>query len=130
MEYKTVKNSNKPGRPPSNCVWIKDDEGKLKTNAKGQIAFRPKTEEELNAKKTVKKYKPKKGTRGRKAAPALSDDQKSALLLKKTYKDLTAAELEKIKTIVEGLVDGAKEAERVKLEKQINKLQGKLSKLA
>ena len=27
MEYKAVKNSNKPGRPPSGCVWVKDEEG-------------------------------------------------------------------------------------------------------
>jgi|GEM_PF-1079149 len=133
MEYKAVKNSNKPGRPPSGCVWVKDDEGNLKVNDKGEVAFRPATPADLKKKAAKKKTRGRKKTagrgRGRKAAAELSDDQKSALTLKKTYKDLSANELQKVKTIVESLMESAKENERKQLEKQIDKLQNKLQKL-
>jgi hypothetical protein len=136
MEYKAVKNPNKPGRPPSGCVWVKDEEGNLKTNAKGEVAFRKATAEDLkNKKKTAKKKTAKKKAagkgrgRGRKAAPAISDDLKPALLLKKTYKDLSSDELEKIQGIVGSMIDSAKKAEKEKIEKQIDKLKSKLSDL-
>jgi hypothetical protein len=129
MEYKKVKNKQKPGRPPSGCVWVKDDEGTLVTNDKGEVAYRKATAADLKKKKPAGKKQGPKARRGRKAAPALSDDQKQALLLKKTYKDLSSKELEKVKGIVESLVDSAKEAEKKSLENAINKLQSKLEKL-
>jgi len=131
MEYKSVKNSSKPGRPPSGCVWVKDAEGNLKTNSKGEVAFRKATAADLKKKKKPAKKKTagKRGGRGRKAAPVISDDLKPALLLKKTYKDLTSDELEKIQGIVGSMIDSAKKAEREKIEKQINKLKNKLGDL-
>lgn len=131
MEYKAVKNSSKPGRPPSGCVWVKDEQGNLKTNTKGEVAYRKATAEDLKKKKKpAKKTRAKKsGKRGRKAAPTISDDQKSALLLKKTYKDLSSDELEKIKGIVDSMIDSAKKEERSKIEKQIDKLKSKLGDL-
>jgi hypothetical protein len=130
MEYKKVKNSNKPGRPPSGCVWVKNEEGNLVTNSKGEVAYRPATAADQKKKKAVigKKRGPK-GKRGRKAAPVLDEEQKQALLLKKTYKDLSSKELEKVQGIVESLVDAAKDAEKRALENAINKLQTKLEKL-
>jgi len=131
MEYKAVKNSSKPGRPPKDCVWVKDEQGNLKTNNKGEVAFRKATEADLKKKKKPAKKKTtgKRGGRGRKAAPVISDDLKPALLLKKTYKDLTSDELEKVQGIVGSMVDSAKKAEREKIEKQIDKLKNKLGDL-
>lgn len=130
MEYKEVKNTQKPGRPPSGCVWVKDENGNLKTNAKGEVAYRKATAADLKKKKTsTKKKRGPKAKRGRKAAPTLDDAQKQALLLKKTYKDLSAKELEKVKGIVESMVEAAKDAEKRALEQAINKLQTKLEKL-
>lgn len=133
MEYKAVKNSSKPGRPPSGCVWIKDEQGNLKTNEKGEVAFRKATAEDIKkkAKPARKKTASKKGGRGRgrKAAPEITDALKPALLLKKTYKDLSSDELEKIKSMVGSLIDDVKKAESEKLEKQIQKLQTKLTDL-
>jgi len=130
MEYKAVKNPNRPGRPPSGCVWAKDDAGNPVTNKKGEFGYRPATAEELKKKSggAKKKRGPKKGA-GRKAAPELTEDLKPALLLKKTYKSLSSAELEKIKGIVGGLIDSAKEAEKATIQKKIEKLQGQLKGL-
>jgi hypothetical protein len=128
MEYKAVKNPGKPGRPPSGCVWVKDDEGNLQTNAKGEVAFRKATAADLKKKKKSAKKKTS-AKRGRKAAPAIGEDLKPALLLKKTYKDLSSDELEKVKTIVGSMIDSAKKAEREKIEKQIDKLKSKLGDL-
>jgi len=130
MDYKKVTNQKKPGRPPSGCVWVKDDEGTLVTNAKGEVAYREATAEDLKKKKaTSGKKRGPKGKRGRKPAPVLDDSQKKALLLKKTYKDLSSKELEKVKGIVSSLVESAKEAEKRSLESAISKLQNKLEKL-
>ena len=130
MEYKKVKNSQKPGRPPSGTVWVKDENGNLTTNSKGEVAFRKATAADLEKKKAAaeKRRRPNR-KRGRKAAPELNESQKQALLLKKTYKDLSSKELEKVKSIVTSLVDSAKENEKRVLEKAINKLQTKLEKL-
>ena len=130
MEYKAVKNPNRPGRPPSGCVWVKDAEGNPVTNKKGEFGYRPATADDLK-KKTAgakKKRGPKKGA-GRKAAPELGEELKPALLLKKTYKSLSSAELEKIQGIVTGLIEAAKEAEKSAIEKEIAKLQGQLKGL-
>jgi len=127
MDYKEVKNKQKPGRPPSGCVWVKDDAGSLVTNGKGEVAYRPATAADLKNKKKSPGRK-KKGTRGRKAAPMLNEAQKQALLLKKTYKDLSSKELEKVKGIVESLVEAAKDSEKRALESAISKLQTKLDK--
>ncbi len=130
MEYKAVKNPNRPGRPPSGCVWAKDEAGNPITNKKGEFGYRPATPEDLKKKSTGPKKKrgPKKGA-GRKAAPELGEELKPALLLKKTYKSLSSSELEKIQGIVTGLIDSAKETEKVAIEKEIAKLQGQLKGL-
>ena len=129
MEYKKVKNKQKPGRPPSGCVWVKDEAGTLVTNAKGEVAFRKATAADLQKKAAPGKKRGRKSGRGRKATPILNEAQKQALLLKKTYKDLSASELEKVQGIVESLVDAARDAEKRALESAINKLQTKLEKL-
>jgi hypothetical protein len=129
MEYKQVKNSKKPGRPPSGCVWVKDAEGNLTTNAKGEVAYRPATAADLKPKKKVtgKKRGRKPGSKNK--AQAKEPFHVSSLLLKKTYKDLSAKELEKIKDIVASMVDAAKEQEKKALQSTIEKLQTKLKKL-
>lgn len=129
MEYKKVKNTKKPGRPPSGCVWVKDADGNLTTNAKGEVAYRPVTGEDLKNKK-----KPAGKKRGRKAgaskkAQDKSQVESSLLLLKKTYKNLSSKELEKVKDIVSSMVDSAKEQEKKALQSTIDKLQTKLKKL-
>ncbi len=129
MEYKKVKNSKKPGRPPSGCVWVKDAEGNLTTNANGEVAYRPATAEDLKNKK-----KPAGKKRGRKAGSSKKEQLKSqvessTLLLKKTYKELSAKELEKVKDIVSSMVASAKEQEKKALQISIEKLQNKLNKL-
>ena len=133
MDYKSVKNPSKPGRPPSGCVWVKDEAGNLVTNDKGEVAYRKATAADKAKKKPAKKARGRKKTaargRGRKAV-SLGDDQKAAQLLKKTYKDLAADELAKIRGICDSLIESAKESERKQLEKQIGKLQNKLEKLA
>lgn len=134
MEYKAVKNPNKPGRPPSGCVWVKDKQGNLVANDKGELAFRKKTAAEMKAKPAKKKTRGRpaaKKTRGRgRKAVTLASDPNAALTLKKTYKDLSVEDLGKIRGIVDSLMTSAKENERKQLEKQIDKLQGKLENLA
>ncbi|MCH8512072.1 MAG: hypothetical protein LAT83_10530 [Kiritimatiellae bacterium] len=134
MEFKKVKNPKRPGRAPANCDWVRDAEGNIQTNDKGEFAFRKLTAAEIaakakkpKAKKTAKKTAAKKT--GRKAAPELGESQKAALLLKKTYRDLTSDELTKIKNIAEDLIGKAKETEIAKLEKEIEAKQAKLAKL-
>ncbi|MGA0334109.1 MAG: hypothetical protein ACO3N7_09265 [Kiritimatiellia bacterium] len=128
MEYKKVKNSKKPGRPPSGCVWVKDAEGNLTTNAKGEVAYRPATAEDAKKKKApAGKKRGRKPGRAKKAAAAPVDA--SALLLKKTYSELSSLELEKVISIASSLVEKAKEKERKTLESSIEKLQAKLKKL-
>ena len=129
MEYKKVKNAKKPGRPPSGCVWVKDAEGNLATNSNGEVAYRPATAEDLKNKK-----KPAGKKRGRKPGASKKEQLKSqvensALLLKKTYKELSAKELEKVKEIVSSMVSSAKEQEKKALQISIEKLQNKLNKL-
>lgn len=129
MEYKNVKNTSKPGRPPSGCVWVKDADGNLKTNDKGQVAYRPATAEDLkNKKKPAGKKRGRKP--GRPAKTALKEKvDHSALLLKKTYKELSAKELEKIQDIVGSMVAAAREQEKKAIQSTIAKLQNKLEKL-
>lgn len=129
MEYKQVKNNKKPGRPPSGCVWVKDAEGNLTTNAKGEVAYRKATDADLKPKKKAAGKK-----RGRKPGSTKKDQIKSqihssALLLKKTYKDLSAKELEKIKDIVGSMVENAREQEKKAIQSTIEKLQTKLKKM-
>lgn len=129
MDYKQVKNSKKPGRPPSGCVWVKDEKGNLTTNSKGEVAYRPATAADLKPKKKAAGKK-----RGRKPGSTKKTESKehfhmSSLLLKKTYKDLSSKELEKIKEIVASMVDAAKEQEKKALQSTIEKLQTKLKKL-
>lgn len=125
MEYKKVKNKQKPGRPPSGCVWVKDDDGNLVTKGRDEVAYRKATAADVKKKTAAKK----KSARGRKAAPVISASQKQALLLKKTYKELSSKELEKVHEIVVSLKDAAKDAEKRALESAISKLQTKLDKM-
>lgn len=131
MDYKKVKNSKKPGRPPSGCVWVKDNEGNLKTNSTGEVAYRPATAEDLLNKKkpTAKKGKrgPKPGSKNKKKT--IGDYKVSDLFLKKTYKELTAKDLERVKETVASMVDSAKVQEKKAIQSSIEKLQNKLSKL-
>jgi len=129
MDYKKVKNKQKPGRPPSGCVWVKDESGSLVTNPKGEVAYREATAEDMKKKKAPAKKRGPKGKRGRKAVPELNESQKKALLLKKTYKDLSVQELEKVKEIVDSLTESAKENEKRSLESAISKLKSKLENL-
>ncbi|WFB34710.1 hypothetical protein P3T73_11120 [Kiritimatiellota bacterium B12222] len=129
MEYKAVKNTKKPGRPPSESVWVKDEAGNLLTNDKGEVAYRPATAEELKKKKSVPSKK-----RGRKAGRPnkeviSSEITSKSLLLKKTYKDLSAKELEKVKDIVTSMVESAREQEKKAIQSTIERLQSKLEKL-
>lgn len=152
MEFKTVKNPARPGRAPGGHEWVRDENNNIITNDKGEYAYQPATGAKKKAKtpaktkaakgkraakktatakkKTAAKKKPAAKKAGRKAAPDMTGEMKSALLLKKTYKDLTSEELVKIRDITSGLIDKAKEAEVSVIEKQIAKLQGKLNKLS
>lgn len=129
MDYKQVKNSKKPGRPPSGCVWVKDDEGNLKTNSKGEVAYRTATAEDLKKKKKPAGKRGRKPGSKNKTAQLKGNIENSALLLKKTYKDLSAKELERVKEIVSSMVDSAKEQEKKTIQSTIEKLQSKLKKL-
>ncbi len=133
MEFKKVKNPNKPGRPPSKCVWVKDEEGNIVTNPKGELAFRPATAADLKAKakKKAAKAAPAK-KRGRKPAVAVVEEvvADKSLLLKRTYKDLPVSDLLKIRDIVESLVEGAKQKELDRLQKEKEAIEKKLAALS
>lgn len=136
MLYKKVKNPNRPGRAPSGYEWVRDESGSILTNDKGEYAYQEAGTAPA-AKKTVKgKRGPKKKTAlkkaGRKAGRKvveLTEDMKSALVLKKTYAGLSSATLEKIRDIADSMIEKAKDAEKVALEKQIQKLQSKLDQI-
>lgn len=130
MQFKAVKNPNRPGRPPGGSEWVKDADNNIITNDKGEFAFQPAsaTPKKKQGKRAGKKKTAAKGT-GRKVAAELPENLKSTLLLKKTYKDFSSEELAKIRDIAAGLIDKAKQAEAAKLQKQIESLQGKLKKL-
>jgi len=127
MDYKKVNNIGKPGRPPSGCVWAKDKDGKLVTNSKGEVGYRKATPADLKAKKASRGTGRKK--RGRKAKTVGQEVDKSLLLLKRTYKELSSAELEKVQAIAASMVDKAKDQEKRALEKTISKLKGRLDDL-
>jgi len=135
LNFKPVKNQDKPGRPPSGCVWAKDDEGKKILNEQGELAYREATPEDVAAKaagkaeKATKKGKKSGAKRGRKAAPQLSEDAQSALTLKRTYSNLSYADLEKVASIVSELMTKRKDMERVRLEKELSDIQAKLGAL-
>jgi len=134
LNYKPVKNQDKPGRPPRGCVWAKNEEGKKIFNEQGELAYREATSEEIAAKaakkaaKATKKVK-KQGKRGRKAAPQLPEDALAALTLKRTYSALSYIELEKVASIISGLMTKRKELERARLEKELSDIQTKLGSL-
>ncbi len=134
LNYKPVKNRNKPGRPPSGCIWAKDEEGQKIFNEQGELAYREPTPEEVAAKaaekaaKAAKKSK-KQEKRGRKAAPQLPEDAQAALTLKRTYSALSYVELEKVSSIISGLMAKRKEMERARLEKELSDIQAKLGSL-
>jgi hypothetical protein len=135
LNYKPVKNRDKPGRPPSGCIWAKDEEGKKIFNEQGELAYREATPEEIAAKaaekaaKAIKKDKKTAAKRGRKPAPQLPEDAQAALTLKRTYTVLSYVELEKVGSIVSGLMAKRKELERARLEKELSDIQAKLGSL-
>lgn len=128
IQYKPVKNPKYPGRPPSGCVWIKEGDA-IKTNAKGEVAYRQAKPGELKAKKAKTKASTK--PRGRKKGTAKPDlsDVRSVLLSKRSYNELSFEELQRVVEIASSKIDAAKAAEKAKIEKQIDKLQGKLKGL-
>ena len=134
LNYKPVKNQDKPGRPPSGCVWAKDEQGQKIFNEQGELAYRELTPEEVEAKaaekaaKAAKKRK-KQEKRARKAAPKLPEDSQAALTRKRTYSVLSYDELEKVASIVSELISKRKDMERVRLEKELSDIQAKLGSL-
>lgn len=129
MEYKAVKNSKKPGRPPSGCVWVKDEEGNLKTNTKGEVAYRPATADDLKKKKKTSGKKRGRPSGSKKKGKSIGEYKVSDLFLKKTYKELSSKELERVKETVASMVESAKEQEKKALESSIERLQKKLKNL-
>ncbi len=124
-----MKNPKYPGRPPSGCVWVKEGDA-LKTNAKGEIAYRKAKLGELKAKKP--KAKDAKRVPGRIKKPAKqvgSADVRSVFLSKRAYNELSFEELEKVVEIASSKIEGAKAAKKASLEKQIEKLKVKLKGL-
>ena len=139
MEYKTVTNPDRPGRPPANSAWVRDDDNNILRNDKGEFAFRPLTAAEIaekaagkkksgGKKSAAKKASAKKGS-GRKATPELAPEMKSALLLKKTYKDFSTEDLIKIRENLEDLISKAKDAEIQRIKKEIESRQSLLEQL-
>jgi hypothetical protein len=126
IQYKAVKNSKYPGRPPSGCVWVKDGAA-IKTNEKGEVAYRKAKPSELKAKKS--KAKARTPRKKRAAKKAETSDVRSVFLSKRAYNELTYEELEKVVAIASSKIEASKAAEKVKLEKQIEKLKGKLEGL-
>ena len=124
IQYKAVKNSKYPGRPPSGCVWVKDGDA-IKTNAKGEVAYRKAKPDELKAKKTKKKTTRKKQV----VKEPTFNDVRAVFLSKRAYNELTYEDLEKVVAIASSKIAAAKAAEKAKIEKQIEKLQGKLKGL-
>lgn len=132
MQYKKVKNVNRPGRPPAGQEWVRDESGAMLTNDKGEFAYQPATGKSASKKKASKKTAGKKKTGAKKAgrkAVEVTDELQSALLVKKTYAGLSSDALIKIRDIADSLIEKAKETEKNALEKAIQKLQNKLEKL-
>jgi hypothetical protein len=129
MEYKKVKNPTKPGRPPKGCAWVKDDDGKLIVSPKGELAFRPETAADRKEREAKKAKRPAKKRRRKNSTATAAKSESSALLLKKTYKELKSIELERVRDIVDSMVDKAKENEKKAIERSIDKLQGRLKKM-
>jgi len=131
MLFKKVKNPNRPGRAPGGYEWVRDANNVILTNDKGEFAYQeagtaPAAKKAVKGKRGKKKSAAKKA--GRKAVE-VTDDLRSALVLKKTYAGLSSATLEKIRDIADSLIDKAKESEKSALEKQILKLQNKLENI-
>jgi hypothetical protein len=124
IQYKAVKNSKYPGRPPSGCVWVKDGDA-IKINSKGEVAYRKAKPSELKAKKSKARTPRNK----RAAKKTETSDVRSVFLSKRAYNELTYEELEKVVAIASSKIEASKAAEKAKLEKQIEKLQGKLKDL-
>jgi len=133
MQFKPVKNVNRPGRPPSMSKWAKDNEGNFIRNDAGEFGYETLTEADIAAKKprAPKKVRVKKegAPRAAKKAVVVDDSLKAILLNKKTYKQLAATDLEKIVSIINGLMASAKASERQEIEAALAKLQAKLQKL-
>ncbi len=132
-KYKKVKNVKRPGRPPSGSAWAKDDKGNYIRNAAGEFAYGPATKS--TKAKSAKPGRKKKAAVGRKPGRAkkvdvVVDDKLHAILLsKKTYKQLSSADLLKISTYCNTLMDAAKAADMKKIDREISKLESQKAKL-
>jgi len=131
MLYKPVKNRDKPGRPPSGCIWAKDEEGKKIFNEQGELAYREETPEEKAAKAAEKaRMAEKRAKRNKKRESKVESNRldvaPASLTLKRTYSSLSYTELEKAGSIISGLLQKRKDQERVRLEKELADIQAKL----
>ncbi len=138
LTYKSVKNVQKPGRPPKGYTWEKDAEGNIVQNENGELGYREATDAEVAAKaaakaaKAAKKKMPRKkkgAKRGRKAVPGIPAAAQTSLTLKSTYASLSYAELDNVHGIIGGLMAKRKDVERKRLEKKISEIQAKLETL-
>ena len=133
VKYKPVKNAQKPGRPPSGCVWVKDDAGNLKTNAKAEVGYRPATAADLAAKKkkAAKKpgRKPGRGPGRPRKVVAEASTSNEALLSKRTYNELSYSDPQTVAEIIAAKLASKKATEQDRIQKEISALKGQLSNL-
>lgn len=125
IQFKEVKNPNKPGRAPTGCVWVKED-GELLRNAEGHVAYRPLTEAEQRtgrSKMTVGRRKRVPGGMDTQIAPGV-------LLKKGTYKPLSFEQLEQVLDLLNELLDKQRAAERQRLEEELAAVQERLNELS
>lgn len=128
IQYKPVKNSKYPGRPPNGCIWVRKGNS-IKTNDKGEVAYRKANPSELKEKKPKVKTS-KKRIMKRKATPNIdSADVKAVFLSKRAYNELTYEELVKVVEIASSKIEASRATEKAKLEKQIEKLQKRVVQL-
>ncbi len=120
LNYKSIKNQDKPGRPPRGCIWAKDEEGQRIFNDQGEIAYREATQEEMEAKTAEKEAK---------VAKKQSKGAESTLTLKGTYSTLSYTALEKVISIATDLMADRKNQERSRLEQELSDIQSKLGAL-
>lgn len=125
IQYKDVKNPNKPGRAPAGCVWVKED-GQLLRNEQGQVAYRPMTA-------TDKRRRGGKKSAKRPAKAAMPSEPELApgqLLKKRTYQGLSFQQLEEVSGLVADLIERRRAAERERLEAELAAVKDKLKRIA
>lgn len=124
IQFKPVKNPNKPGRAPKGCVWVKEN-GQLVRNDEGYIAFR-----EMTAADRRKASPGRKRGRPKAETPLPQPEAAPAVLLKKrTYKELSYQQLEQVAVLLNELMEKQRESERRRLESELEEVQEKLRRL-